>query len=343
MLPELGVAALCVALIASFWQGAGLFRRLSLQIHLRLSQIIFGCIAVSFAILINSFVHSDFSVESVARHSHTTKPLFYRIAGTWGNHEGSALLWAFFSALYGVWFLSIRTLEEEAVRVRASGVFGLVNAFTIFFVVAASNPFKRLTPPGLEGQGLNPLLQDVALAIHPPILYAGYVGFLVPFALACGALLERRIDQRIASTLLPWSFLALALLTLGVGLGSWWAYRELGWGGWWFWDPVENASLLPWFAGLGVVARGSGVASTRTPVAVCRHKRIGAVLFECLGGFSSEVGCIDFGPFLRCGPWSWSGHFFILCDARRFCSDTHIIRTGCTLATRSAGAAFRST
>lgn len=209
----------------------------------------FILMAISFLILIRSFLISDFSVELVANNSHTEKPFIYKFAGTWGNHEGSMALWClvmFGFAAAGAWALRTGRAVFEA---RTLGVQGLLTLGAMAYLLFASSPFTRLENPPLQGADLNPLLQDPALAAHPPMLYLGYVGYSFVFALAAAGLMENRIDRLWAKTARVWAMAAFVPLTAGIALGSYWAYYELGWGGWWFWDPVENASLMPWLVG----------------------------------------------------------------------------------------------
>lgn len=210
-------------------------------------------LAGAFACLIVGFVGSDFSLAVVAANSHTDKPLLYRVAGAWGNHEGSMLLWCTVSAVTGALIASFRGAQSLGLWARSVGVQGLVTAGALIYTLALSNPFARLDPAPMQGAGLNPLLQDPALAAHPPLLYLGYVGMSAPFSLAIAALIEGRADQAWARALRPWTLAAWTSLTLGIGLGSYWAYYELGWGGWWFWDPVENASFMPWLVACALV------------------------------------------------------------------------------------------
>ncbi len=210
-------------------------------------------IACAFAALTHAYVVSDFSVENVYRNSHSAKPLLYRLSGVWGNHEGSMLLWVLMLAAFGAAVAVFgdnlpRTLKANVLAVQA-----IISVAFMLFIVLTSNPFLRLNPPATEGMGLNPILQDPALSFHPPFLYAGYVGFSIAFAFAIGALLEGRIDAAWARWVRPWTLAAWMLLTIGIAMGSWWAYYELGWGGWWFWDPVENASFMPWLAGTALL------------------------------------------------------------------------------------------
>jgi len=191
-------------------------------------------------------IDSDFSVVNVAQHSNTSLPLLYKIAGTWGNHEGSMLLWILILSAFGL-ALSIRH------EICAAAVQATLAAGVLLFVLFTSNPFARQFPPPSDGEALNPVLQDIALAMHPPLLYIGYVGFSIVFSLAVAALITSQTGREFAKATRPWILLSWTALTIGIGLGSWWAYRELGWGGFWFWDPVENASLMPWLAGTALL------------------------------------------------------------------------------------------
>jgi cytochrome c-type biogenesis protein CcmF len=203
--------------------------------------------------LVHAFVVNDFSVKYVAEHSNSALPLFYRIAALWGAHEGSLLLWI---CVLGLWTIAVALRSAHLPRTyiaRVLGVLGVVNFGFLLFLLSTSNPFERLIPAAVDGNDLNPLLQDFAMAIHPPILYAGYVGMSVSFAFACAAMIEGRRDHIWAHWQRPWTIMAWAFLSCGIALGSWWAYYELGWGGWWFWDPVENASFMPWLVGTALI------------------------------------------------------------------------------------------
>jgi cytochrome c-type biogenesis protein CcmF len=249
-------------------------------------------VAVAFAALMHAFVVSDFSVANVAANSHTDKPMLYKVAGTWGSHEGSMLLWCLALTGYGAAAAVLsRNLPRglRAVMVATQGALGSVFlAYTVF----ASNPLARIAQPPVEGRSLNPLLQDPALAVHPPFLYAGYVGMSVVFSLAVAALVEGRVDAAWARWVRPWALAAWSLLTVGITLGSFWAYYELGWGGWWFWDPVENASFMPWL-----------VAAALLHSAIVTEKRgalggwtvflaLGAFTFSMLGAFLVRSGVL---------------------------------------------------
>jgi cytochrome c-type biogenesis protein CcmF len=216
-----------------------------------LAQLLF--VGVSFALLVTLHVTSDFSVANVFENSHSTKPLIYKITGVWGNHEGSMLLWVSILALFGGLVAAFGNNLPLTLRARVLAVQAWIASAFYLFILITSNPFARLPNPPLEGQDLNPVLQDFGLAVHPPMLYLGYVGFSISFSFAIAALLEGRIDAAWARWVRPWTLLAWICLTLGIAMGSYWAYYELGWGGWWFWDPVENASLMPWLAGTALL------------------------------------------------------------------------------------------
>ena len=254
MIAELGAFALTLALAFAAAQLAlsavGRWRRSTVLAAAGEGAALasFAGVALAFGCLMHAFVTSDFSVANVAANSHTEKPLLYKVAGAWGSHEGSMLLWCLALTGYGAAAVVFgRSLPRglKASMVAVQGGLGMVFlAYTVF----ASNPLSRIAMPPVEGRSLNPLLQDPALAIHPPFLYAGYVGMSVVFSLAVAALIEGRVDTAWARWIRPWALAAWSLLTVGITLGSFWAYYELGWGGWWFWDPVENASFMPWLA-----------------------------------------------------------------------------------------------
>ncbi len=259
MIPELGHFALALACCLAAAQAviplAGAHRRdvrlMAAAPGLALGQLV-ALIAAAGA-LVWSAVTDDFSVTNIVENSHSLKPLLYKVTGTWGNHEGSILLWALILGLCGGAVAVFGRGLPSALRARVIGVLGGTSAGFLLFALTTSNPFDRTWPPPMDGQGMNPLLQDPGLAFHPPILYAGYVGFAVPFAFAVAALLEGRIDAAWGRWVRPWALVSWCLLTCGIALGSWWAYYELGWGGYWFWDPVENASLMPWLTGTALV------------------------------------------------------------------------------------------
>src|SRR4051812_31210618 len=214
---------------------------------------VFGCVALSFAALVYGHAVSDFSIVNVVENSHSTKPFIYKVSGVWGNHEGSMLLWILILTLFGAVVALARESVPARLRANTLAVQASITVAFVLFILVASNPFVRVSPAPFEGQDLNPVLQDPGLAIHPPLLYVGYVGFSITFAFAMAALIDGRIDAVWARAVRPWTLAAWTFLTLGIAMGSYWAYYELGWGGFWFWDPVENASLMPWLAGTALL------------------------------------------------------------------------------------------
>ena len=259
MIPELGQIAAALALAVALVQGVvplvgaakGNLAWMALARPAAQSQSLL--VALAFGCLVYSFVTNDFSVQYVALNSNSALPLQYRIAGAWGGHEGSLLLWC---VMLGVWMTGVTLFSAhlpEDMTARVLGVMGLVSAGFLAFMLFTSNPFDRLFPVPADGRDLNPLLQDPGMVIHPPMLYMGYVGFSIAYAFAVAALLSGRLDAAWARWSRPWTTVAWAFLTLGIALGSWWAYYELGWGGWWFWDPVENASFMPWLIGTALI------------------------------------------------------------------------------------------
>ncbi|SFM44941.1 heme lyase CcmF/NrfE family subunit [Nitrosomonas communis] len=259
MIPELGNFALILAMLLALIQGTlpligaarGIPSWIALARPVVQGQFVF--IAIAFGCLAYSFINNDFSVHNVASHSNSELPLHFRFAATWGSHEGSLLLWVLLLAGWSV-AVSVfsRQLPDDMVA-RVLGVLGLVSVGFILFLLFTSNPFDRLLPAAFEGSDLNPLLQDPGMVMHPPMLYMGYVGFSVAFAFAIAALLSGQLDAAWARWSRPWTTAAWVFLTIGIMIGSWWAYYELGWGGWWFWDPVENASFMPWLVGTALV------------------------------------------------------------------------------------------
>jgi len=210
-------------------------------------------VALSFAVLVSAYVQSDFSVLNVWENSHSAKPMLYKVTGTWGNHEGSMLLWVLILVLFGSLVALFGRNLPASLRANVISVQGLIAAAFLLFILVTSNPFARLIPAPIEGQDLNPILQDIGLAVHPPLLYLGYVGFSISFSFAVAALIDGRIDAAWARWVRPWTLVAWIFLTGGIAMGSYWAYYELGWGGFWFWDPVENASFLPWLSGTALL------------------------------------------------------------------------------------------
>jgi len=267
MIAELGLAALWLAAALSVLQlvaGALGQRENSgeLATLVRPAAVIQGVLAgISFVMLLWLFARTDLSVKLVAMNSHSDKPLVFKLAGAWGNHEGSMLLWVTVMALAGALIAAAeKRLPEKTMRATLAAQ-AFVGIGFYAFLLFASNPFERLPQPALEGLGLNPLLQDIGLAFHPPTLYFGYVGLSVAFSFAVGALLTRQVTPDFARAMRPWVLGAWIFLTLGITAGSYWAYYELGWGGWWFWDPVENASLMPWLAATALLHSASVLAS----------------------------------------------------------------------------------
>ncbi len=217
------------------------------------AQIQFLLVLAAFLALVQAFLASDFSVVVVLQNSHSLKPLLYKITGVWGNHEGSMVLWVLILSLFGALVATFGGNLPAGLQARVLSIQAMIGLGFLIFIVATSNPFLRIVPPPVDGRDLNPLLQDPGLAFHPPFLYLGYVGFSIAFSFAVAALIEGRVDPAWARWVRPWTLLAWCALTLGIGMGSWWAYYELGWGGWWFWDPVENASFMPWLAGTALL------------------------------------------------------------------------------------------
>ncbi|MBC7944731.1 MAG: heme lyase CcmF/NrfE family subunit [Burkholderiales bacterium] len=259
MVPEIGqfslILALCLALAQSalplIGAGRGIPSWMAVARPAAQGQFVF--VAIAFGCLAWSFVHDDFSVLNVAVNSNSQLPVAYKFAASWGSHEGSLLLWVL---MLTVWTLAVtvfsRRLPEEMIA-RVLGVLAIISVGFLLFMLLTSNPFERLLPAAADGRDLNPLLQDPGMVIHPPMLYMGYVGFSVAFAFALSALLSGKLDATWARWSRPWTTAAWCFLTCGIALGSWWAYYELGWGGWWFWDPVENASFMPWLVGTALI------------------------------------------------------------------------------------------
>ncbi len=253
MIIEIGHFALVLALIVAIVQtllpayGAHIRDERLMAIAEPAAIVQLGLITLSFLALTHAYVVSDFSVETVWANSHSLKPMLYKLSGVWGNHEGSMLLWVLILAAFGAAVAIFGDNLPRSLRANVLAVQAIIAVAFLLFIVVASNPFIRI-PVQPEGRGLNPILQDPALAFHPPFLYAGYVGLSIAFSFAVAALIEGRIDAAWARWVRPWTLAAWMCLTLGIAMGSWWAYYELGWGGWWFWDPVENASFMPWLA-----------------------------------------------------------------------------------------------
>jgi len=259
MIAELGHYALVLALALACFQSVvpligariGDARMMGVGSSAALAQFLFT--ALAFAALVSAHVSSDFSVANVYENSHSLKPMLYKVTGVWGNHEGSMLLWVLILALFGALVVLAGRNLPARLQANVLAVQAWIAAAFYLFILLTSNPFVRLINPPFEGRDLNPVLQDIGLAVHPPLLYLGYVGFSMSFSFAIAALLEGRIDAAWARWVRPWTLMAWGFLTLGIAMGSYWAYYELGWGGWWFWDPVENASLMPWLAGTALL------------------------------------------------------------------------------------------
>ncbi|MFT7532870.1 MAG: cytochrome c-type biogenesis protein CcmF, partial [Gammaproteobacteria bacterium] len=259
MIPEIGNLALILAFLIAIIQAVlplyGSFSKNPqlLQIAVPAARLQFLLVGVSFICLVWAFIYSDFSVAYVANNSNTLLPLMFKVSAVWGAHEGSLLLWSLILAL---WTAAV-SLFSRTVPLQMKGLvlacMGIISIGFLSFIIFTSNPFDRMFPVPIEGRDLNPLLQDFGLIIHPPMLYMGYVGFSVAFAFALAALISGRLDAAWIRWMRPWTNIAWLFLTVGIALGSWWAYYELGWGGWWFWDPVENASFMPWLVGTALV------------------------------------------------------------------------------------------
>jgi cytochrome c-type biogenesis protein CcmF len=289
------ILAFCLTLPQAFFGLAGAaWRRphwMALTSRAVAGQFVFT--AFAFACLAYAFYRNDFTVLYVAQNSNSALPTFYRFAAVWGAHEGSLLLWLLVQSIWTVAVAAFSRNMPQAMTSRVLGVLGLVSAGFALFILTTSNPFARLWPAAPDGRDLNPLLQDPALAIHPPMLYTGYVGMSVPFAFAVAAMLEGKLDSLWARWVRPWTTVAWMFLTVGIALGSWWAYYELGWGGWWFWDPVENASFMPWLMGTALihslaVTEKRGLFKSWTLLLA-----IGAFSLSLLGTFLVRSGVIE--------------------------------------------------
>ncbi|MGB0682115.1 MAG: heme lyase CcmF/NrfE family subunit [Magnetovibrionaceae bacterium] len=249
-------------------------------------------VGISFACLTHAYVVSDFSVVNVVENSHSAKPMLYKVSGVWGNHEGSMLLWVLILALFGSAVGLFGRNLPPTLKARVLGIQALVAIGFYAFILFTSNPFQRMLPPAFDGRDLNPLLQDPGLAFHPPMLYIGYVGFSMAFSFAIAALIEGRVDAAWARWVRPWTLAAWAFLTGGIGLGSWWAYYELGWGGWWFWDPVENASFMPWLVGTALLHSAIVVEKRDTMKSWTIFLAIVTFSFSLLGTFLVRSGVL---------------------------------------------------
>ncbi len=259
MLVEIGHFALVLALLVALVQasvplvGAAAGNAALMAVARPAALVQFGLVALSFAVFVDAHIVSDFSLRNVYENSSLAKPMLYKVTGAWGSHEGSIMLWVFMLALFGGLVALLGNALPLRLKARALAVQGLLGFGTLLFIVATSNPFERLLPAPADGRGLNPLLQDPGLAFHPPCLYFGYVGFSITYSFAVAALLEGRVDSLWARWVRPWTLTAWCALTLGIAMGSWWSYYILGWGGFWEWDPVENASFMPWLLGTALL------------------------------------------------------------------------------------------
>ena len=268
MLVEIGHFTLVLALLVAAVQGtaplagAAAARRALMEVARPAALLQFGLVALAGAIFMHAHIVSDFSVLNVFENSSLEKPMLYKVTGAWGSHEGSMMLWVFMLALFGGLVALFGGRLPPRLRARTLAIQGLLGFGTLLFIIATSNPFARVFPVPADGRGLNPLLQDPGLAFHPPFLYFGYVGFSITYSFAIAALIEGRVDAVWARWVRPWALTAWCGLTLGVAMGSWWAYYVLGWGGWWAWDPVENASFMPWLLGTALI-HSAAVAEKR--------------------------------------------------------------------------------
>src|SRR5580692_2765941 len=259
MIPELGQFALVLAALVALAQSTvpliGAARGNSRWMALGSSAAVMQCVLIllAFAVLAYEHVVSDFTVENVVQNSFAAMPLLYKITGVWGNHEGSMLLWVMILSIYGMLIAVFGSNLPRGLKARVLAVQGMIGLGFLGFILATSDPFNRIIDPPVDGEGLNPLLQDPGLAFHPPFLYLGYVGFSVAFSFAVAALIEGRVDPAWARWVRPWTLAAWCALTIGIAMGSWWSYYTLGWGGWWYWDPVENASFMPWIIGTALL------------------------------------------------------------------------------------------
>lgn len=249
------VLALALSIVQSIVPVVGAHRRDTqlMAVAVPTAIAVFALICLASAVLVHAYVVSDFSVLNVVENSHSQKPLLYKITGVWGNHEGSMLLWVFILTFFSALVAAFSGNLPETLRANVLAVQGWIGVAFLAFIIFTSNPFTRIFPAPMEGGDLNPILQDIGLAIHPPLLYLGYVGFSVCFSFAVAALIEGRLDAAWARWVRPWALVAWMFLTGGIAMGSYWAYYELGWGGWWFWDPVENASFMPWLVGTALL------------------------------------------------------------------------------------------
>jgi cytochrome c-type biogenesis protein CcmF len=270
MLVEIGHFALVLALLVAAVQGtvplvgASARSRPLMDLARPAALLQFALVALAFAVFMHAHIVSDFSLRNVFENSNTAKPMLYKVSGVWGSHEGSMMLWVLMLTLFGGMVAALGRSLPTTLRARALAIQGLLGFGTLAFMIGTSNPFDRLIPAPVDGRDLNPLLQDPGLAFHPPFLYFGYVGFSITYSFAIAALIEGRIGAQWARWVRPWALTAWCGLTIGIAMGSWWAYYVLGWGGWWYWDPVENASFMPWLLGTALLHSAAVVEKRET-------------------------------------------------------------------------------
>src|SRR5712675_893588 len=270
MLVEIGHFALVLALLVAAVQGtvpllgASVRSRPLIDLAQPAALLQFALVALAFAVFMHAHIDSDFSVRNVFENSNTAKPMLYKVSGVWGSHEGSMMLWVLMLTLFGGLVAALGQSLPTTLRARTLAIQGLLGFGTLAFMIGTSNPFDRLIPAPIDGRDLNPLLQDPGLAFHPPFLYFGYVGFSITYSFAIAALIEGRVGAAWARWVRPWALTAWCGLTIGIAMGSWWAYYVLGWGGWWYWDPVENASFMPWLLGTALLHSAAVVEKRET-------------------------------------------------------------------------------
>ena len=308
MIVELGHFALVLALALALVQSSVPFWG-ALQRDPRLIAVAppaaitqFLLVGLAFAALVNAHVASDFSLVNVVENSHSAKPLLYKLTGVWGNHEGSMLLWVLILALFGALVAAFGRNLPDRLKALVLAVQAWIAAAFLLFILLTSNPFLRIDSPPAEGNDLNPVLQDIGLAIHPPLLYLGYVGCSISFAFAVAALIDGRIDAAWARWVRPWTLAAWLFLTLGIAMGSYWAYYTLGWGGFWFWDPVENASLMPWLVTTALLHSADRHGEARRPEDLDGAPRHPRLLAEPDRHLPRPLRRAHLGPRLRLRP-----------------------------------------
>ena len=308
MLVEIGHFALVLAMLVALVQGvvpllgASVRSRALMDLAQSAALLQFGLVALAFAVFMHAHIISDFSVRNVFENSHTAKPMLYKVTGVWGSHEGSMMLWVFMLTLFGGLVAAFGRALPTSLRARTLAIQGLLGFGTLLFIIATSNPFDRLFPTPADGRDLNPLLQDPGLAFHPPFLYFGYVGFSITYSFAIAALIEGRVGAQWARWVRPWALSAWCGLTIGIAMGSWWAYYVLGWGGWWYWDPVENASFMPWLLGTALLHSAAVVEKRETLQRWTVSAGDPDLRDEPDRHLPGAVRCPDLGAFLRRRP-----------------------------------------